>query len=218
MNPNPHLKTKDFVRVKMGQDTLFYGREFATEFLKDSPSIKIDWLSEEGDCLLKGQSCAIIEFSSTQDEVQIKDLIKVFAYLSGVATLTCCYIESAEDIKVVGSPSKNSSFNEWEAKIIQNTKGFIRPSLPLWLINSKEQLKSILSQKPNCIALNKNTFSEESLEQILSEIPEGVTKGVYGNLLPEDLEELSALPVDVCWPELLQGNFPSIKIEIHVEK
>ena len=212
---NPYLKKNHFVDIKTDQDAIFHGSVFAEEFIQGS-SIKIDWLVEAGSPLLKGQSCAILQ-AHEEDQDKVRDLIKALSYLSGIATLVCCYIESAHEIKVVGSEAKNSSFNEWELKIIQDMKGFIKPLLPLWLITSKEQLPSLLKQNPQSIALNKNLLNKENLVALLNEIPKDITKGIYGQLLPQDLEELSDLPIDVCWPELLQGHFPSIKMYLHAE-
>ena len=216
LKKNPEIGITNSINVKAGQDCLFYGIEFSKEFFKET-SVKIDWLIKEGDCLLKGQSCALIKTSS-EDYEKVKDFVRACSYLSGVATLVCCYVESSLGIKVVGSESRNSSFNQWELKIIQEVKGFIRPLLPLSMISSKEQLPTVLKQKPNQIAVNRNSFSFQDLKEILEQIPKGIIKGVYGHFLPEDLEELSQLPIDVCWPELLQGGFPSVKLNIHIDE
>ena len=214
--PTPEPKVTNSINVKAGQDCLFYGIEFSKEFFKDT-SIKINWLVKEGDCLLKGQSCALIQ-ASVKDYEKVKESVRACSYLSGIATLVCCYVESSLGIKVVGSASRNSSFNQWELKLIQEAKGFIKPPLPLWMITSKEQLPTVLKQNPDQIAVNKNSFSFQDLKEIFEQIPKRITKGVYGHFLPQDLEELSQLPIDICWPELLQGGFPSVKLNIHVDE
>ena len=193
------------------QDAIFSGFEYfnyVSETSLENPE-NIIWHIKEGEAILKGQSCVEI-FQETKN---LQEVIKIISYLSGASTLARCYAEAFNPPSVVGSPLKDSPLFEWEIKSLLMGGVDAKPSLPEKICYCEKDLNL---QDP-VIALSSEIPKDE-LKKLLKKIPSHKVKGLYGPILPQNLEKLNELPINVIWPEILHGVFPCVRIKIHGNK
>ncbi len=200
-------KKTQFYQIVFEQDAIFSGVEYLTSTLENSENIS--WYIKDGECILKGQTCMEI----FQEIEGLNEMIKVISYLSGISTLARCYTELSNDTPIIGSPVKDSPLFEWEIKSLFYGGVDIKPHCPEKIYHLEEDL----NLKDSVIALNSN-IPRDKLKSLLKKIPSQKIKGLYGSILPRDLKKFNDLPINVIWPEILQGPFPLVKIKIHGNK
>lgn len=204
---------KKYLHIRAGQDFILFGKEFADSFLEESLNREISWFAEDGDCVLKGQTPLRIFISNKSQEISF--LLEAIAYLSGAATLVRCYVESAGDLAVAGSISKDSPLPDWEKKAVHVGGGVTNISC-VSCSSEKEVLSAIKRNSP-AIALDFSVFSPSDCATYLQEIPREIKRGICGPILPKDVMKFLHHPLDFIMPSLLQGGFPLIKLTVHEE-
>ncbi|MGI9548963.1 MAG: hypothetical protein ACR2M7_03150 [Bdellovibrionales bacterium] len=208
MITNLHSRTKisrknQVYQITFGQDALFYGREYLNSLL-ENPSSLINWYVKDGDYILKDQICMEIIYS----EEDLQEKIKTLSYLSGISTLSYCYKAASHSIPIGGYPIKDSPLLDWEIKSLE--LGGVRPQpCPEKICFSEQDL----NLEDSVFALSSE-MPRDQLQDILTKIPSHKTKGLYGSILPKDLEKIQMLALDIVWPKFLEGYFPSVKFNI----
>lgn len=217
------------------QDAIFSGSEYVNSLLKKFTSIQqesgqapqedqdfpIRWHVKDGDCVLKNQTCGTLfldnnflnatHAESTNQDGSLKEIVKIISYLSGLRTLARCYMESSEFIPIIGSHTQSFKLWDWELKTL-NAEGIIAsPQLPQKICYCQKDLDFALKSCWSCIAFSTK-IPFETIKDFLTEVPHSVTTGIYGDILPQDLQKWSRLNVNAIWPESLQGHFPYVKI------
>ncbi len=208
---SPYISKKSpFYQIAFEQDAIFSGCEYFNS-LETSLEISKDitWHIKDGECILKGQVCMEI----FQEIENLNEILKVISYLSGISTLARCYTESSHHTSIIGTPLKNSPWLKWETKSLSYGGVDTKPCLPEKICYSEKDL----NLQDQIIALSSKMPRDE-LVKCLKKLPDHKIKGLYGFILPQDLEKLSDLPINVIWPDLLQGSFPCVKIKIHGNK
>ncbi len=202
-------------RFAAGQDGVFFGAGFLSGFLKKSQlPLEIVWHAKDGDSLLKGQTFMTAFAPDEKSFFGLKAAVEGISYLSGAASLARCYRESSCGCRSAGAASLDSPFPEWERKALRLGGARTEPLLPSKMISSEKDLEEALTGHTEIIALDGRGAGFSGIQKLIDQIPSGIQKGMYGHFLPKDLERLSALPLDVIWPKLLQGGFPRLKINL----
>jgi len=203
---NLHLTSQEQIsyRVTFEQDAIFYGAAYLNSVLNDSSNIY--WHIQDGQCILKHQIC--MEVLPTIQN--LKEHIRVISYLSGISTLSCCYSEVSSSIPIIGSSFKDSSLSKWEINALKTGGVTTYPVRPSKICSVKEDLRLT----SNIIALD-STQPLDILKDMISIIPPHKTKGLYGPILPQDIDQFKNLDIDALWPQFLETHWPCIKINIY---
>ena len=203
------LKTNTHLKVLAGQDFLFHGRNFCEDFLKNESGISLQWLHEEGSCVLKGQNLMTVFL--LEESPKIYFLLKGLAYLCGARTLIHSYVYKAGRSRVIAQPSKQASFENWEKEVILASGGVL--DLDFQTCSSKQDIEN--SPEDSALAVS---FQDKNFKELLACMPETREKGVCGSLLPKDCDDLSLLDVDFISPQELRGYFPQVNISLHASE
>ena len=207
------IRAKKYLHIRAEQDFILFGKGFADFFLEESSDRELSWFAEDGDCVLKGQTPLRILTSNKSQEISF--LLKAISYLSGGATLVRCYGESAGDLTITGSSSKDSPFPDWEEKAIHMGGGVTNISCVS--CSSEKAFLSAIKRNPPAIALDISVFSVSDCETYLKDIPDGIKLGICGPILPEDVMKFLHHPLDFIMPSFLQEGFPSVQLAVNEE-
>ena len=207
---SPSFKNKSTARfvMKASQDFIFFGKEWVESF--STPQMEWMWFFKENSLVLKNQNC----FSLTLKEENVKayELLKGVCHLSGICTLMRAYKEEAGPFSVMASPSPSSPFSPWESKALESEQAILNSP---YLCSSQKESRSLLSKKFPVVAFSSELFALESFLSFFNDLPKEIQKGVYGPLLPKDLKKHFLHSLDFFYPNYLQGNFPSVKIQVN---
>lgn len=223
-----HFKNSKKVRsyqLCFEQDAILFGVEWVNSIFQkiyntDTNQFFIDWHFQDEDVVLKNQSFAtyfldeqsssLLNQNLTELNFTQKDIGQGIAYLSGTKTLAHCYAENAEKVLIAGSHTRNFTLWDWELKALRTEGILASPYLPEQITRSEKDLQLALQSSWKVIALDIN-LGFETIKSFLKSIPDSTVVGCCGPILPEDLKQWSLLDIQVIWPELLQGNFPTIQ-------
>ena len=223
-------------KIKAKQDFIFFGIPFVEKWTTGKP-LEFDWLVGDGEMVLKNQTCCII---NCEQNLSFEKVLDFLCYLSGAATLVCCFVKNS-DVPVVASstfhslqaetkrplPSTNqenkkgfSGLNEkqllslsyWEEQAIKAGGGVIEPKLPTDILQKESLKEKNLKTAGNLFCLSRDSMNLSQIASMIEELPEKASKGVYGSFKPENCKKLSALSLQFLWPKWLQGHFPKVQM------
>ena len=209
-------------KIKAKQDFIFFGVSFIKEWLSEEEGLQFQWFVHDGDVVLKNQTCCMVHCE--KQNFHLDKLLDFLCYLSGGTTLVRCFVNSSS-VPVVASSTEHSilgkkekeapsihSLAYWEEESVKAGGGQLEPRIPKKIFQNKEMILKNLKNVKKFFCFNEDSLNTSEIESLITELPEDVTKGIYGSFRPEHCKAFSSSTFQVLWPGLLQGYFPRVQM------
>ncbi len=207
----------DVVRVILNsnEDCILSGKDvFETNIRSLSPSINMQWFCKNGDTIYKHQN--IVSFNietSTCLQKTFLSALQVLSHLSGLATLTYCYVSSLKNanstkIQILTQRKEYSTWLSEEEMAIKHGKGEGTVHC-VEDINILTNLDLLKEQKETVFTCRNSNTVEYLLENLpmksdrlafhntmnwrnwIAKIPNNIQVGLWGNIQCNDITHLS---------------------------